>query len=47
MASVQNRYGFADRQWDYVVDYCKRHYLKLGFGGTHTDSNQRLMYTWA
>src|SRR6201999_1948314 len=23
------------------------HYLKVGFGGEHTDSNQRLMYTWA
>jgi hypothetical protein len=23
------------------------HYLKLGFGGAHTDSNQRLMYTSA
>jgi len=23
--SVQNRYSFADREWDYVVDYCERH----------------------
>jgi len=23
------------------------HYLKLGFGGAHTESNQRLMYTSA
>ena len=22
-------------------------YLNVGFGGVHTDSNQRLMYTWA
>ncbi|MGB7599668.1 MAG: aldo/keto reductase [Candidatus Sulfotelmatobacter sp.] len=22
IASVQNRYSFADREWDYVVDYC-------------------------
>ncbi len=22
-------------------------YRKLGFGGVHTESNQRLMYTWA
>lgn len=22
--SVQNRYSFADREWDYVVDYCDR-----------------------
>jgi len=25
IVSVQNRYGFADREWDYVVDYCERH----------------------
>jgi pyridoxine 4-dehydrogenase len=24
IVSVQNRYGFADREWDYVVDYCQR-----------------------
>jgi pyridoxine 4-dehydrogenase len=24
IASVQNRYSFADREWDYVVDYCAR-----------------------
>jgi pyridoxine 4-dehydrogenase len=24
IASVQNRYSFADREWDYVVDYCDR-----------------------
>jgi pyridoxine 4-dehydrogenase len=24
IASVQNRYSFADRDWDYVVDYCER-----------------------
>jgi pyridoxine 4-dehydrogenase len=23
VVSVQNRYSFADREWDYVVDYCK------------------------
>ena len=22
--SVQNRYSFADREWDYVVDYCEQ-----------------------
>ena len=21
---MQNRYSFADREWDYVVDYCER-----------------------
>src|SRR5579862_482482 len=24
IASVQNRYSFADREWDYVVDYCEK-----------------------
>jgi pyridoxine 4-dehydrogenase len=24
IASVQNRYSFADREWDYVVHYCER-----------------------
>ena len=23
IASVQNRYSFADREWDYVVEYCQ------------------------
>jgi pyridoxine 4-dehydrogenase len=25
VVSVQNRYSFADREWDYVVDYCEKH----------------------
>ena len=25
IVSVQNRYSFADREWDYVVDYCEHH----------------------
>jgi pyridoxine 4-dehydrogenase len=24
IVSVQNRYSFADREWDYVIDYCER-----------------------
>jgi pyridoxine 4-dehydrogenase len=24
IVSVQNRYSFADREWDYAVDYCER-----------------------
>jgi pyridoxine 4-dehydrogenase len=24
VVSVQNRYSFADREWDYVVEYCER-----------------------
>jgi pyridoxine 4-dehydrogenase len=27
MVSVQNRYSFADREWDYVVDYCERNQI--------------------
>ncbi|HEY3706236.1 MAG TPA: aldo/keto reductase [Terracidiphilus sp.] len=29
IVSVQNRYSFADREWDFVVDYCARH--DIGF----------------
>jgi len=25
IVSVQNRYSFADREWDYLVDYCDSH----------------------
>jgi pyridoxine 4-dehydrogenase len=25
IVSVQNRYSFADREWDYVVEYCEQH----------------------
>jgi pyridoxine 4-dehydrogenase len=25
IVSVQNRYSFADREWDYVLDYCEQH----------------------
>jgi aryl-alcohol dehydrogenase-like predicted oxidoreductase len=25
IVSVQNRYSFADREWEYVVDYCESH----------------------
>ena len=25
IASVQNRYSFADREWDYVVEHCESH----------------------
>ena len=25
IVSVQNRYSFADREWDYVVDHCEKH----------------------
>jgi len=29
IVSVQNRYSFADREWDYVVTYCERN--EIGF----------------
>ena len=29
IVGVQNRYSFADREWDYVVDYCERN--KIAF----------------
>jgi aryl-alcohol dehydrogenase-like predicted oxidoreductase len=29
IVSVQNRYSFADREWEHVVDYCEQH--NLGF----------------
>ncbi len=29
IVSVQNRYSFADREWDYAVDYCERN--QIGF----------------
>jgi len=29
IVSVQNRYSFADREWDYVVDYCQRNGIAL------------------
>ncbi len=25
IVSVQNRYSFADREWDYVLNYCEKH----------------------
>ncbi len=34
IVSVQNRYSFADREWDYVVDYCERNGIAL-FLGSH------------
>lgn len=27
IVSVQNRYSFADREWDYVVDYCEQNQI--------------------
>jgi aryl-alcohol dehydrogenase-like predicted oxidoreductase len=27
IVSVQNRYSFADREWDYVLDYCEKNHI--------------------
>ena len=43
IVSVQNRYSFADREWDYVVDYCERNgiafipWFPLGAGRVAND----------
>src|ERR1700740_2817986 len=29
IVSVQNRYSFADREWDYVVNYCERNAISF------------------
>jgi pyridoxine 4-dehydrogenase len=41
IVSVENRYSFADQEWNYVVDYCERNgiafipWAPLGFGTTN------------
>src|ERR1700726_2902963 len=48
IASVQNRYSFADREWDYVVDYCESNdiafipWLPLGAGKVAGDVLERI-----
>jgi aryl-alcohol dehydrogenase-like predicted oxidoreductase len=48
IVSVQNRYSFADREWDYVVDYCERHeiafipWFPLGAGRVGSDVLERI-----
>src|ERR1700738_3322817 len=48
IVSVQNRYSFADREWDYVVDYCERHgigfipWFPLGAGRVAGDVLERI-----
>jgi pyridoxine 4-dehydrogenase len=48
IASVQNRYSFADREWDYVVDYCETHgivfipWFPLGAGKVAGDTLNRI-----
>jgi pyridoxine 4-dehydrogenase len=48
IVSVQNRYGFADREWDYVVTYCERNgigfipWFPLGAGRVAGDVLERM-----
>ena len=48
IVSVQNRYSFADQEWDYVVDYCERNgivfipWAPLGFGATNDSVVSRI-----
>lgn len=48
IVSVQNRYSYADREWDYVVDYCERNgiafipWFPLGAGRVANDLLRRI-----
>jgi pyridoxine 4-dehydrogenase len=48
IVSVQNRYSFADREWDYVVNYCERNgiafvpWFPLGAGKVAGDVLNRM-----
>jgi pyridoxine 4-dehydrogenase len=48
IVSVQNRYSFADREWDYVVDYCEQNgivfipWFPLGAGKAAKAAVQRI-----
>lgn len=48
IVSVQNRYGFADREWDNVVDYCTENriafipWFPLGAGKVQHEALQRV-----
>jgi pyridoxine 4-dehydrogenase len=50
IVSVQNRYSFADREWDYVVDYCERNgiafipWFPLGAGKVAGDVLSRIAH---
>jgi pyridoxine 4-dehydrogenase len=51
VVSVQNRYSFADREWDYVVEYCERQgivfipYFPLGAGRVAGDMLNEIAQT--
>jgi len=51
IVSVQNRYSFADREWDYVIDYCERNgiafipWFPLGAGTVAAKALDRIAKT--
>lgn len=51
IVSVQNRYSFADREWDYLVSYCERNgiafipWFPLGAGRVAGDALQEIART--
>src|SRR5882672_10983829 len=51
IVSVQNRYSFADREWDHVVDYCERNgiafipWFPLGAGTVAGKALERIAKT--
>jgi len=51
IVSVQNRYSFADREWDYVVDYCEQNgivfipWFPLGAGKMAGDVLHRVAHS--
>jgi aryl-alcohol dehydrogenase-like predicted oxidoreductase len=51
IVSVQNRYSFSDREWDYVVDYCESHgiafipWFPLGAGKVAGDVLHKVAHT--
>jgi pyridoxine 4-dehydrogenase len=51
IVSVQNRYSFADREWDYVVNYCEQNgiafipWFPLGAGRVAGDALQKVAQT--
>src|SRR6201987_4656503 len=51
IVSVQNRYSFADREWDYVVNYCERNgiafipWFPLGAGKVAGEALDRIART--
>jgi aryl-alcohol dehydrogenase-like predicted oxidoreductase len=48
IVSVQNRYSFADREWDYLLDHCEKHgiaFLPWAPLGQNREANSALEAT--